>query len=475
MLLGTSLSDDIGTILNGPFSDLKIKGNDGNEIKVHKNILMARSEVFKSMLLSGMKETTQEVIEFQKFSSKALLVIVEFLYTGYVTDKTLTIETVTEALICADYFLLESLIFQIIEFIEEKEDSMNIKAKFLSQHSKSLDSTNLRLCDELFDDINTVSLKLIDYHNLNENALEFLLEKIKSKNVTTSEYDLFHYVILWTAREISEEAFLFYESYLPSPEVIKNLETNPNVQEWKLNLSFHAQKNHAKYRTEIMTKSLGLLNSLDLERIHPYVFSNNEPLCDLVDPKTLIFIYRKQALLAGKYFSILQTNFQWDVYCCGRRMLIDIQSPFVVTSQSNAFEWIKTKIPISGQDLVEWDIIVEKLCDCFWVGICTSDGYNVDYNTWLGKHAYGWVFGSKGVTRHNSKIEKDKDKSKYGQKFKENDRITVHLDMKKRTCSFSVNGTNYPVAFRNLPNRVYPAVSLKAPGKARIDYSFGRR
>uniref|UniRef100_U9UZK5 SPRY domain-containing protein n=1 Tax=Rhizophagus irregularis (strain DAOM 181602 / DAOM 197198 / MUCL 43194) TaxID=747089 RepID=U9UZK5_RHIID len=115
----------------------------------------------------------------------------------------------------------------------------------------------------------------------------------------------------------------------------------------------------------------------------------------------------------------------------------------VISQSSSHHEWIRMKIPISGQGLFEWDIMVEKICEYFWVDICTEKGFNVDYDSWLGAQAYGWVF------------------VKYGQTFKEKDRITVHLDM--RTCSFSVNGKRYPIAFRNLPGKVYPAVSLRAP------------
>src|SRR5438270_412958 len=96
------------------FSDIKIKGNDGEEISSHRNVLAARSELF-NMLLNGMKEVTQDLI-FPEISSDILLVILEYLYTEKVTTKTLTIEIVAEAFHGADFFLLEQLKLQIIEF-----------------------------------------------------------------------------------------------------------------------------------------------------------------------------------------------------------------------------------------------------------------------------------------------------------------------------------------------------------------------
>ena len=56
-------------------------GNDREEISAHRNILVARSDVFKRILLSEMKEATQGVIAFSEFPSDILHVILEYLYT----------------------------------------------------------------------------------------------------------------------------------------------------------------------------------------------------------------------------------------------------------------------------------------------------------------------------------------------------------------------------------------------------------
>ncbi|GES82564.1 concanavalin A-like lectin/glucanase domain-containing protein [Rhizophagus clarus] len=175
-------------------------------------------------------------------------------------------------------------------------------------------------------------------------------------------------------------------------------------------------------------------------------------------------IHKKYALLAGKYIYISREvpSLQWST--CGYNMCL-YRSPFIVTSNSLSQGWVRTTVPVSGQGLIEWNIVAEKMCCQFWVGICTIKGHNVDYNSWLGKHAYGWVFGSNGIICHNA----SNSTNEYGQKFKEKDIITVHLDMEERTCFFSVNGVRYPVAFRDLPDEIYPAVSLCAPGKAKIE------
>ncbi|GBB96041.1 hypothetical protein RclHR1_02670010 [Rhizophagus clarus] len=463
-----SLSSDLRLILDDPtLSDIKIKGNDGGEINAHRLILVARSEVFKRMLLSDMKEATQDVIEFQEFSSKALQVVVEYLYTGKVTKNFLKPGIVFEALCCADYFLLEMLMFHIISFVRSNmEDKMNILAKILS---RILESSCRELANYICELIDLVSLKSIDYHNLSAKALEYILSYQEEEGINmfslSSGYDLFRYITLWAASEISEEALTFYESYLPSPETVRNLDSN-DMQKWDPNIPF-TEELHVKYRSEIVTKTSTLLDYVNLEVIHPLVFSN-ELIRDLIDSNILKDVYRKQALLAGSYFSMLRNAFQWKV-----KRYRELDNPFVFDSQSPVHEWVRTKFPFSGHDLIEWDIVVEKMCKSFWVGVCSDNGFNVNSNSWLGQHSYGWVLGSNGFICHHKK-DKDPFKNKYGRKFNEKSRITVRLDMKERTCSFAIDGTKYPIAFRDLPDEIYPAVSLMSPGVARIEPLFGR-
>jgi hypothetical protein len=57
----------------------------------------------------------------------------------------------------------------------------------------------------------------------------------------------------------------------------------------------------------------------------------------------------------------------------------------------------------------------------------------------------------------------------------DNVKVTVHLNMNERTCTFSVNGTKYPAVskWNNLPSKLYPIVSLHYPGRLRIQpYQF---
>lgn len=61
---------------------------------------------------------------------------------------------------------------------------------------------------------------------------------------------------------------------------------------------------------------------------------------------------------------------------------------------------------------------------------------------------------------------------KYGRVFGPGDVITFHLNGVSRTCSISINGTQYPVAFPNLPDKVYPAAKLWPNARYRLRTRF---
>ncbi|CAB4381370.1 unnamed protein product [Rhizophagus irregularis] len=268
---------------------------------------------------------------------------------------------VAEAFHGADYFLLEQLKCQIIEFFKNhlrnnNVNKINISAKVLSRLLECMESTNNEFVNLLCDSINSMSLKSIEYLNLNFKALEYILSNVKreegTKIFSISEYDLFHYVILWAANEISEEALSFYESCLPSSKTLKNFNRNSNVS-----LDIYNIQGHAKYQSTMITKTYPLLNLVKLERIHPFIISNIiEPLDGLIDSKTLIGVYRKQALLAGKHICLNDISLQWDDNARGSNMYL--KSTSVVVSNSLSHEWIRIAVPISGQDIFEWDIVV---------------------------------------------------------------------------------------------------------------------
>ncbi|CAB5356688.1 unnamed protein product [Rhizophagus irregularis] len=93
---------------------------------------------------------------------------------------------------------------------------------------------------------------------------------------------------------------------------------------------------------------------------------------------------------------------------------------------------------------------------------CVRENFN--YKSWAGGQSTGWVVGSSGNCFNSGTS------IGYCSSFKDGTKITVHLDMNKRTCAFTVNGIKYPEVsgWNNLPSKLYPVVSLKFPGLLRI-------
>ncbi|RUP44250.1 hypothetical protein BC936DRAFT_149714 [Jimgerdemannia flammicorona] len=79
----------------------------------------------------------------------------------------------------------------------------------------------------------------------------------------------------------------------------------------------------------------------------------------------------------------------------------------------------------------------------------------------------GWSFQSYGgksflVTPNRN------GRDRYGKVIVNGDVVTLRLDMNERTCALEINGEDFGVAWKDLPDKVYPAVTLFPPAMYRI-------
>ena len=79
----------------------------GESFKCHKAILAARSKYFESMFRSDMAESSQSSIMMNDISAKAFTLLLEFIYTGSLSDSS-DLKS-TELLTLADRFLFDDL------------------------------------------------------------------------------------------------------------------------------------------------------------------------------------------------------------------------------------------------------------------------------------------------------------------------------------------------------------------------------
>jgi len=154
----------------------------------------------------------------------------------------------------------------------------------------------------------------------------------------------------------------------------------------------------------------------------------------------------------------------FDEFACGSELIIEDNGKVVRAPKScGKHQNVRAKIICENKGIFEWDVIIEKYCGASWVGVCSSE--NLNYETFAGSQLTGWVLGSYGCCYNSGNRIYD-----YCPSFRDGAKITVHLDMNKRTCAFTVNGTKYPEVsgWNNLPSKLYPVVTIKYPGRLRI-------
>ena len=106
--------EDMTKLLDDPeTSDIILKCGS-KSFKVHKAILVARSDVFRAMFLSGMKETVEGEVVIKDVDGKALEEVLHYLYTGKLSGKEFDMFSLCNA---ALKYQLDPLLNLIIEKI----------------------------------------------------------------------------------------------------------------------------------------------------------------------------------------------------------------------------------------------------------------------------------------------------------------------------------------------------------------------
>lgn len=316
---GDSLTVDLADMIDNPlYSDIIIICKDDEELHACKLLLAARSEYFNKLLFSStqQQESSSHLpnkITVSELTSSAVKVVLEYLYTGNVFDKTWTIDIVSDAYNGAIFFSLPKLKVMIIEFMTkymEQRHNVGISnqiAKILSKiaiataATSSSDDDDNQLIDAICKFLMSKSLYKIDYHNLSSKALEFLLShtlNIKEGNFATTEYDVFRYCILWAINQISKNDVLYFSLFLPSNEDLDG-QQGSGMREWNpIDPNNSLLKQH---RTTIISILNSILDSIDFRLIHPSSLANIiEPL-EIVKPSVLTAAYRYQAQLADGF------------------------------------------------------------------------------------------------------------------------------------------------------------------------------
>ncbi|CAG8620382.1 16184_t:CDS:2 [Rhizophagus irregularis] len=439
MTRGYSLEQDLRLLINNP-----------------KVILAARSEVFDRLLYNGMKESYENQISFPKINSAGMEIVLEYTYTGSINEESLTRDNIIEALYAADFFQLPELQDFIMKTIKNSNLAKNYSPELLSKavetRSLSENDTFIHLLVEI---VATIPLNTIEFNRLSIAAFQYLLFCTHEKEIqfATPEYEVFRYCAILAAKQVSNNAYETLMKWLPTLEQIENSAHKID------NMIFITD--HQKVAKELKS----LIKFIDFRLIKTHILANFiEPL-GIVPTELILSVYRHKALLNNSDLNDARgiPFYRWDELAHGSKLIIEDNEKVVrVLDQFNS-QSVRARMILENKNIFEWDVIVEKSCNYIWVGVCSSE--NFSYESWAGKQPTGWVLGSSGNC-YNS----DKRSSGYCPSFGDGTEITVHLNMNKRTCAFTVNGTKYPEVseWNNLPSKLYPVVSLKFPGRLRI-------
>ncbi|RIA82266.1 hypothetical protein C1645_512896 [Glomus cerebriforme] len=427
MTRGYSLEKDLTLLLNNPkYSDIEILCEDEKKLHGCRAILAARSEVFDRLLYNGMKESHEKQISFPKISSFAMGILLEYTYTGSIKEESLTKNNIVETFYAADYFQLSGLQDIIMKTFKNNhiENSPELLSKVAKIMPLNEDNVFLNL---LIESVATIPLNTIEFDRLSITGLQYLLSYThgKEKPFATPEYEVFRYSAILAAKQVSDDACKTLMEKLPALEQMEQI-----VQVENKFITDHQK---------VVKELEPFVKYIDFKLIEGQVLVDIiEPL-EIIPIEIILNVYRYSIKSLNLYSNIrgipMQTyrfneaDYVWDQSACGSNLIIEDNGKVVYAYTGYEHQNVRAKMTLEGSQPTGW--VLGSGGDCY-----NSDSRIFDY-------CPSFTYGAK---------------------------ITVHLDMNKRTCAFTVNGIKYPEVsqWNNLPSKLYPVVSLCYPGCLRI-------
>ncbi|CAI2172824.1 6214_t:CDS:1 [Funneliformis geosporum] len=465
MTKGYSLMQDFRQIINDPkYSNVVIICKDEKVFHCYKPILAARCKVFDALFYNEMGECDMGQISFPNISSSGMEIVLEYIYSGEIKEEVLTKDNIVETYYVADYFQLFDLLDIIIRTVK-KTLEMDYKNNYSPELlSKMVDKMPLRkenlLLSLLVEKVSTIPLNTIEFGRLSTTALQHLLSCCHEKETpfATPEYEVFRYSTILVARQISNELTEILLKHLPTLERIdesKQIDNDiiPNLEK--------------------VSKGLEpLIKFIDFKYIKGHILTDIiEPL-NIVPVETIADAIRHKANLNDADLNGIRgipssyvRNWSWDESACGSNLIVEDNGAIVRAKRDDGIclQSIRTKMVLESEGIFEWDVIIERNCYLTYIGVCTSG--NLNYENFADQDIDGWVLSTLGCIWHSGSSVP------YCLPFEEDgSKVTVHLDMNKRTCAFTVNGKKYPEVSKlnDLPSKLYPVASLRYPGRLRI-------
>ncbi|GES97540.1 hypothetical protein GLOIN_2v810536 [Rhizophagus clarus] len=360
-------------------------------------------------------------------------IILEFIYTGSVKEDSLTKDNTVEAFHAADYFQLTDLQDIITKIVNNIYLAKNYLPELLSKLSEKMPSIKNNSLLNLLVDVMIATIPLI--------TVEFGRLSIV----------VFRYSAILAAKQVSDDAYRTFIKRLPILEQMNN--------------SVQVGNRFITDNQKVAEELEPLVKLIDFKKIDARILAEIiEPL-EIIPNKIIYDAYRYIALLGT---TINESDYVWDNESLGygtKLIIEDDEQTVRAASCLKSCQCVRAKAELEikkDKGIFEWDVIVEKDCEYAWIGVCASE--MVNYEKFAGDQPTSWVLGSSGQCVNSAK------RSVYCPSFGDGTIVTVHIDMNKRTCAFSVNGKKHRemLEWNNLPLKLYPIVSLCYPGRLRI-------
>ncbi|CAG8524655.1 2096_t:CDS:1 [Ambispora gerdemannii] len=484
---GESLVKDLKIMLNNSrYSDIKIKcsdsGKDNNEILYGcRMILAARCEFFEKMFFTGMRETHEPEISLPEISTAAMKVVLEFLYTGNVENNKLTATNAIDVFYAANYLLLPVLEEVTVSFIEGKIFSENDNISIVRLFSAMITKADAQKLDKgqflyklLCKKMKRIPLFTFAFNEMSIDMLKVLLSQTLDQDeyFATSEYGIFRYVVLWGANKVSPQTLFAYSKVLPIADSVDKF-CDEFIQK---NEELIEESNFSNYRHQLLKQIDQLLPLIDLQLINVKIIGL------IIDPLRLFSLkcvneaYRLHAIskhpTKTTRGAFVNKQITWNKLQCGPHMIVHQHDETVVESFTRGRSQMAiAKQAFKGKDIFQWDIVIEQNSQHVAIGVISSteiEQSEPEFSKSLIWQPDCWCISSDGSyyskLYHIVQIKQEYELAA----FKEGDTVTSHLDMSERTLSFSINGIKMKTVFRDLADKVYPAVSLSSFGMLRI-------
>ncbi|CAG8501737.1 3163_t:CDS:1 [Acaulospora morrowiae] len=460
MVRGDSLAEDLKSLVNNSkYSDLEIRCEDGI-LYGNRAILAARSDVLEPLLYNNMSETHKREISFPKIKASVMKVILEYLYTELVPESNLSMDNALGVFQAADYLQLNGLKELVLCFYKHtcllEGNAPELLSKVVQHISPLVDN---EIINFLVESIAKIPLDAIEFDQLSFKAFQRLLSMTHDGKMmfVTNEYSVLRFAILLAAKETSQKAFDTFEVRLPTwDKIMDGLYVN----------NFESSDISDDISGPISQKLESLIEFIDLRRINGKIITNIiEPL-NLITQENIMNAFRshirEEIHSSFRGIQYLPKEIKWDENGCGSNLVIT--DGYTVSSTRKGYQSVRTNYLMSG-GIHELCIKIEEFGGDIGIGVC-SEGLN--YMDWAGHQAHGWILISSGGTGHNEFSRRCPD---IAQPFNcPGSEVTVHLNMDKKTCAFSINGKRYPPIpeWNDLPPRLYFVASLSSRGRLKI-------